>query len=390
MGRDDAAVEQRMNSGGAMSLRYWAVPLVICLTSVAFAQQTAAPAAQQEQSRPELSHRLAPNPHAPQGKIRMDVLVTDASGHPVGGLTQQDFTLLDDKKPQPILSFQAVNGSAGAAIESDPPVEVILLIDGSNARLTNVAYERYQIDRFLKQNGGRLAQPTTLMIYSDRGVQTQAEPTTDGNAVAQAFDQAAATTHTFALAGGYNAIERMNDSIRTLQRIAAVEAQKPGRKILLWIGQGWPMLAGPGFQGSYQTQKIGFNAVVEISHALREARITLYNINAADPGSSMLSRDLYKDFLKPVKSPRDFQSGADLSVPVFAVHSGGRVLNSTGDLAALINSCVAEAEPYYVVGFDPASAEHTDEYHALDIKVGKPGLTARTSAGYYAEPGVKP
>jgi hypothetical protein len=27
-----------------------------------------------------------------------------------------------------------------------------------------------------------------------------------------------------------------------------------------------------------------------------------------------------------------------------------------------------------------------NEYHALEIKLGKPGLTARTRTGYYAQP----
>ena len=28
----------------------------------------------------------------------------------------------------------------------------------------------------------------------------------------------------------------------------------------------------------------------------------------------------------------------------------------------------------------------TDEYHTLEVKVDKPGLTARTRTGYYAQP----
>ncbi|MGA9717957.1 MAG: VWA domain-containing protein, partial [Acidobacteriaceae bacterium] len=68
----------------------------------------------------------------------------------------------------------------------------------------------------------------------------------------------------------------------------------------------------------------------------------------------------------------------------------GQVFNATGDLAAFISKCVAEAKPYYTIGFDPADAEHTDEYHALDVTVDKPGLKARTNTGYYAEPLSKP
>lgn len=374
-----------------MSLRCWAVPLVLCLTSAGFAQQSAVTVAPQDQSHPQLSQRPVPNAQAPKGKIKLDVLVTDASGHPVGGLTQQDFTLLDDKKPQPIRFFNAIHGGAGSSAENDPPVEVILLVDEANNLLHNIAYERYQIDRFLRQSGGRLAQPVTLMIFNDRGVQTQPQPTTDGNAVAEAFDRTTASMHIIPVAGGYDAIERADLSLRMLEKIAAVETGKPGRKLLIWIGPGWPMLDGPSYSPSDRSRRNGFNGIVEVGQMLREARITLYVINAIDPGSSgqMMRKDIYKDFLKPVKSPHEMQSG-DLAGPVFAIHSGGMVFNTTGDLAALISTCVAEAKPYYTLGFDPASAEHTDEYHELEVKVDKPGLKARTNTGYYSEPVAKP
>jgi VWFA-related protein len=369
----------------------WALFVLLAMTCSGFAQQSAAPAAQQEQAHPELSQRPAPSPETPKGKIKIDVVVTDASGHPVAGLQQQDFTLLDNKKPQPILSFRAIDGAAGDGTPGEPPVEVILLVDAANNLLHNIAYERYQIDRFLTQNGGHLSQPVSLMVFTDEGVQAQPQPSTDGNALAKGFDKVGSSIHTIPVAGGYDAIERLQLSLKTLRMIAGVEAAKPGRKLLIWIGPGWPMLAGPGYQQSERSRRSEFNTIVEVSQLLREARVTLYNINAFDPGSSgqMMRMDYYKSFLKPVKSVHEAQTG-NLSVPVFAVQSGGQVFNATGDLAAFINKCVAEAKAYYTIGFDPAGAEHTDEYHALDVTVDKPGLKARTNTGYYAEPLSKP
>ena len=59
------------------------------------------------------------------GRILLDVVVTPKSGPPVSGLRQQDFTLLDNKVPQTITSFQAVDGRHA-------PIEVILLVDAVN------------------------------------------------------------------------------------------------------------------------------------------------------------------------------------------------------------------------------------------------------------------
>ncbi|MGA9246074.1 MAG: VWA domain-containing protein, partial [Silvibacterium sp.] len=40
-------------------------------------------------------------PPTVNGRIYLDVVVTPKSGPPVAGLQQQDFTLLDNKAPQP-------------------------------------------------------------------------------------------------------------------------------------------------------------------------------------------------------------------------------------------------------------------------------------------------
>jgi VWFA-related protein len=316
--------------------------------------------------------------------------VTDAAGQPVAGLEQRDFTLLDDNKPQEIRSFQAVDGSDGKVAAGDPPVEIILLLDATNNSLHNVAFERSQIEKFLRQNGGHLAQPLTLMIFSEQGVQVQPQPSSDGNQIAQSLEKSGATLHLVQRGSGYDAIERMGLSMKTLRSIAAVEAPKPGRKMLIWIGPGWPMLEGPGYRATDATQRSLFNAIVETTRTLREARITMYNIDALDPESpGMMRTNYYKSFLKGVRSAHEIESG-DLSVPVLATHSGGLVLNTADDLVRQLNRCVAEAKAYYTLGFDPSTTERIDEYHGLEVKVDKPGVKVRTNAGYYAEPAFRP
>src|SRR5277367_39361 len=85
-----------------------------------------------------ISSGFAQPPSSVNRSITLDVVVTDKSGKPVPGLQQQDFTLLDNKQPQKILSFTAVDGGAATA---DPPVAVILLVDEVNASFSNVSFE---------------------------------------------------------------------------------------------------------------------------------------------------------------------------------------------------------------------------------------------------------
>jgi VWFA-related protein len=378
-----------------MGFGSWAGLILLCASMPLMTQQGTAspnqPQAAADRNHPTFSRRPAPPPGSvPEGKIKLDVLVTDAAGQPVAGLEQRDFTLLDDNKPREIRSFQAVDGSAGKVGAGDPPVQVILLIDATNNSLHNLAFERSQIEKFLRQNGGHVAQPVTLEIFSEQGVQVQPQPSSDGNQMAQSLHKSGATMHVVQRGSGYDAIERVDLSLKTLQSIAAVEAPKPGRKMLIWIGPGWPMLEGPGYRASDATQRSLFNAIVETTRILREARITMYNVNPPDPESPATMRtSYYKTFLRGVRSAHETDSG-DLSVPVFATHSGGLVLNTAGDLVSQLNRCVADAKAYYTLGFEVSAAERTDEYHSLEVKLDKAGAKARTNAGYYAEPVFRP
>ena len=93
----------------------------------------------------------------------------------------------------------------------------------------------------------------------------------------------------------------------------------------------------------------------------------------------------YKDFVRGVKSVHQADSG-DLSLQVIAVQSGGRVLDPSNDLAGQIAQCTQDLGPFYRISFNPPPAEHADDYHDLKVEITKPGLVARTNAGFYVQP----
>ena len=122
----------------------------------AAAQDTPQP---QFQPRSGESERVAGSNVSTPRQITIEVQVNDKSGAPVRGLQKQDFTLLDDKQPQKILSFRETDLAAN---ETSDAVQVILFVDAVNTAFHNVSYKRQQIERFLQQNGGRLPLPTSL------------------------------------------------------------------------------------------------------------------------------------------------------------------------------------------------------------------------------------
>jgi VWFA-related protein len=181
--------------------------------------------------------------------------------------------------------------------------------------------------------------------------------------------------------GGY--VERFQRSAKAMDNIAQNEARKPGRKLLIWVGPGWPMLSRPADGYSEKEQRRNFANIIELTTALREARITAYSVA---PGSGATPNALfYRTFLNPVKTYRDADFG-NLALKVLVTQTGGRILGPDNDLAGQINRCAEDAGAFYRVSFDPPAAERSDEYHELKFVVDKPGAIVRTNSGYYNEP----
>jgi VWFA-related protein len=350
--------------------------LFLCLPVLSWAQQNPMPpSAAQSPALP--LHSAQENS---KGHVKLDVVVTDKSGKPLSSLALNDFTLLDNNQPRPILSFHAFDD---AAQKPHPPVEVILVLDTVNETHQQVAFVRQEIGRFLRQNGGHLAQPVSLFVLTDEGLDVQRLPSTDGNALATKIDQIDDKLRTIGRAtGSWGAVERFQLSLKTLMKIADVETRKPGRKLLIWGGSGWPLFDSLDIQTSSQGQQQNFDVIVELSTRLREARISAYSIAAGSSGVSMF---LYKDFLNGVKTAQKADP-PNLGLKVLAVQSGGSVQGPDNDLTAQINRCVEDAKAFYTLSFDPPPAGHANEYHDLKVLVDKPGLTVRTSTGYYNQP----
>lgn len=314
----------------------------------------------------------------------IDVAVTDKSGKPVPGLQQQDFTLLDNKQPQKIVSFRAIE--AGTVIP-DSPVQVILLIDEVNTTLTQVAVEREAIKKFLLRNGGELARPVAMLFFSDTGITIGNKPSQDGNAINAALDDKKSDLRTIGRAQGfYGADDRLNLSLRLLEKLADSEARVPGRKLVVWISPGWPILSGPGVELTTSQEQKLFSSVVRYSDSMRRARITLYAVDplGTQDAGGFRTED-YKVYLKAVKKPGQTQFG-NVALQVLADQSGGLVLNSSNDVAGEIAACDGDANAFYVLSFNGLPGDGPNEYHALEVKIDKPGLKARTRSGYYAQP----
>jgi VWFA-related protein len=321
----------------------------------------------------------SPQVQGGNNRIHLDVVVTPKSGAPVADLQQQDFTVLDNNSPQPITAFAAVTGRQA-------PVEVILVIDAINIDAREIGYERIQIDKFLRSEGGHLAYPVAIVVATDAGAKLAENFSSDGNALSAAMDRDQIGLRDIGRSAGfYGASERLQYSLGALDQLIATETPRPGRKIILWVSPGWPILSGPNVELDAKQQDQVFGHIVALSTQLRQARIILYSVNPLGAGESVFRGTYYEEFLKGVSKPSQVNLG-NLALPVLALQSGGLELDFNNDLAGLLQECISDVAPYYEISFAAPAAERPDEYHRIEIKVAKPGLTARTRQGYYAQP----
>ncbi|HEX4031251.1 MAG TPA: VWA domain-containing protein [Terracidiphilus sp.] len=400
----------------------WLVMAVICLAYSSLAQAPSSLAGKPGRSNahvpsqfPTLIPRTREDREAAYRSLHhiiLNVLVTDASGKAVKGLKQEDFTLLDNQKPQAIASFRAVLGGAPGVA-----THVILMLDAINNSGREINYERKGVEKFLRQSQGRLTYPTSIAILSgsgasvslasqngetllgdlqrllsrvhgfncaDEGLGRDAEfaVSVDGAAVLPSPGEGLEKAHEMDCLN-----QRFQISVSALNRLATEQLDVTGRAILIWIGPGWPRLSDHGFRPDTAPLRLNFfDNLVQLSTTLREAQVTLDAVSQPDLFRKAQLQSDHDNALFDGVPTQDQVTAGSLSLQALAHQSGGRIEEENKDIASEIGACIADAESYYVLSYDSAPATVLDEYNSLKVKVNEAALTVRTNTVYYGLP----
>jgi VWFA-related protein len=338
-------------------------------------------------------------------RLFLNVQLSSSSGQRTGGLKPSDFTILEDHQLRKIASFQSIQDDSNGA-----GVRIILVLDAVNNSSGKVTQFRKEIEKYLKSGNGLLAHSTSIALFSDNGIKLGV-PSQDHATLLEELNQLAGNIHTSTCADMTSAMEcgmpvtrndnfsracdpnprlaclnrLFNSSVAALVSVAQEQVNRSGRVIVVWIGQGWPMLNQPGFiPDTPEVKESFYRDLVTVSSAITEAQITL----DAVASSEILPIDpkhIHDSFFFQGVSDKNHVSAASLSLQAIAYQSGGLVLTSTRDIAGQIARCVADSDSYYSLAFDYPPASQFGEYHPLEVKIDKPDITVRTRTLYYAE-----
>ena len=119
-----------------------------------------------------------------------------------------------------------------------------MLIDALDIPPELAREERYAVTYYLRQNGGQLARPTSVFLFSEAGLWMVPKSSTDGNALAQEIERNKLTlvrpnapkpaSH---VASGY-IVDLSEYALKAVGQIATDERREFGRKLFIWVGPG--------------------------------------------------------------------------------------------------------------------------------------------------------
>jgi VWFA-related protein len=335
--------------------------------------------------------------------VQVDVVVLDAEGQPVHGLTKDDFILLDRDVPQPIATFADLthNHPPAKIFPAGLPLDVATNQTAKSDRLVMLVLDDLHFRGRTAQASALVRQVVTeLDAGASIGVVTTSgtfgvEITEDRERLLMAIDafvdrfdphraEPAPITATNAIgepiknpgpADPVSFFSKFN-AYKTVQDVARMMGANDGRrKAMVWISAGvedanmasvalhTPKYGlDPCWPGQNFLLAMSCGGLDGMFEKLRQSSVTVYPVNPGGPTDKGRSLDQ------------------------IAEETGGFSVPST-DLEAGMTRLLTDLDNYYLLGFYPPDAKDK-QYHTIDVRVNRPGVTVRYRRGY--QPGGPP
>ena len=337
----------------------------------------------------------------------VDVTVTDDKGHPVHGLPQSDFTLLEDGQPMALASFDehrtdtAPTAAPAPALILPPntftnampaPASVrplnILLIDNLNT--PTQVQQRVQMEMLAFIQRMPSGTPMAVFGLSTRlfivqGITTDHEllkaavsssknlviapPTQDLNQ-----DPADIADHAPPMPNDpcdetdtARTSQRAEYTLNAMRQLARYLSGMPGRKNLIWMSGSfpteWPPEYLPG-AGTCYDYRDALNAATDL---LARAHVAINQIE---------SRGLQADNRKRLEEHHNMDLRAD--------QTGGHAVYTSNDLGGAVADAIDFGSNFYTLTYTPTNQTLDTRFRTITVKVSQPNLHLTYRNGYYA------
>jgi Ca-activated chloride channel family protein len=262
--------------------------------------------------------------------------VTDSTGRLIPDLTKEDFEILDDNKPQAVTLFT----------NDLQFIKVVVMLDESGSMVNNIATVKDGAEQFLLRllpdDRARIGSFEDKIIVSPEFTNNRDELI---RFLHEQLQYGNGTRLWDAVDFGMSALSELD-----------------GRRVVLVFTDGGDD-PGPGKHVSYNT-------------VLKRAQAEGYMVYAIG----------FHSRCRCGGDGRMIETDPDPSLKKIAAESGGGYfeLKEGADLSSTFTRVAQELHSQYVIGFTPASLD--GKLHVLQVKVKRPGMTARTRKSYIASP----
>ena len=312
--------------------------------------------------------------------VSVSVIVTDADGNPVSGLTQDDFEIVENNNPRPVSTFSDVNVPVERTekvlaerdvIGNDGPQGRVWLIALDDMSADNALRSRHFLREFIEKYFGPL--DTAAVVLTTRGPRDSGQEfTTNTRLVLNAIDK---------FSGGDTDGGRMRERnfVGDFRALMSFLATLPGgRKAMIFVSENIPV--DPYQVQTFRGGRLGrmFSAVDPefldaMSYATRNS-IAVYPIDPS--GLTTTLSEAGSGDTSALEARGNLNGLAELT--------GGFALVGSNNYQAAFERIIKENSTYYVLGFDSALEERDGRYVSVQVRVKRPGLQVRSTAGYVA------
>lgn len=374
--------------------------------------------------------------------VNVDVYVTDKKGNRITGLTRDDFELFEDKKPVQITNFYAVEEgrsvtpageSSGeeaeaapelgglpsdAEVPEDQRLHLVVYIDNFNLKVFDRNRVFAGLREFLRTQLTR-GDRVMLMTY-DRESHVRRPFTTDPTTIASALfeiekmsamgnsaekdradilreiDDAEDANYAILRVRSYaeSVFNDLTFSLNAIKETVSSLAGLPGRKAVLYVSSGIPLVAAEDVFHAIQDKWSNatgaimearqYDATRRYQEILAQAnanRITFYTIDA---GGLRVSTSVSAENARPTASgfvDSVYFSNLQGSLQLMAERTGGKAIYNTNDPTKGLAQVADDFRNYYSLGYSPAHSGD-GRYHDIQVKTKRKDLVVRHRDGY--------
>ena len=392
--------------------------------------------------------------------VNVDVYVTDKKGNRVMGLTKEDFEILESKRPVAITNFSVIE--SGALTRQDPPLppeevepaapsdlppgvtlvrepeapplpedqrlHLLVYIDNFNLQPFSRNRVMRELRDFLRT---KIRKHDRVMLVSyDRELHVRRPWTTDAASVASALQDLETVSgmalsrisdrrdaleridesespqgaESYATLYAENVFNDLNFSLDALREVVNGLAGIPGRKAVVYVSEGLPMIAG---QDLYYAAQQKFAEAVnmtdsfrfdmsrrfqELTAAANANRVTFYTIDAGGLrsmglGDASVQNSAKGNYLGTSTMIEQINIQNNQStLQMMAEETGGKAIINANRITDALGQLSSDFDNFYSLGYVPA--HYGDgRYYELEVKVkGRKDLVVRHREGYRDKP----